>query len=108
MIAFEQPWFDRIKLDMREAGRDKIGVHVWKSGHSCQFFTIHVDTLRDPEFPLWSYLHDQASERWAHEHELVTDTCPTCGSQLKDSQRMYEGRRFCVNCGSALEGDNHV
>ena len=107
MTDFDQSWFDRVKFDMREAGSGKVGVHVWKVGHICKFFTLPVGKFVSAN--LWEQLHELAIKAWAQENDIIIqDVCPTCGHLIKDCQRMYEGNRFCVNCGHMLEGENHV
>jgi hypothetical protein len=108
MIEFEQGMFDRVKFDFREAGPGKVAAHVWKRGHTCQFIIIPLNYFDNPDVQLWQYIYDQAVIKWVHEKEISVEVCPNCGLPMKDIQRMYHGRRFCVNCGGALEGKDHV
>lgn len=99
-VIFDQSWFDKIQLNMREAGAGKVGIHVWKSGQSCRYLEADISALTKPDFFL--KLYERAKVAW-QKPDPHAKPCPNCGQDQRQHRRRYEGRAFCGFCGVGLD-----
>ncbi|MBU2249814.1 MAG: hypothetical protein KKD77_23910 [Gammaproteobacteria bacterium] len=103
---FNQDWFGKVGLFMREFGNEYVGVHVHNPRDRCKIYKIHEDDFETPE--VWRILKSKVD---AEEYiPLGGGLCPNCRMPLLNWKRYYrkkgntvQKRWFCSYCGERLD-----
>jgi hypothetical protein len=96
---FDPHWWAKLQINMKEGRPGMIGVHAFRAGHTCRYFEVPIPEFLEPT--IWQHLHDLSEAAWA-KPEDPGPCCLTCGMDLRNWERRYEGRKFCGFCGASL------
>jgi hypothetical protein len=95
-MMFDQSWFDKLQINMREEGLGVLAIHVFKAGHACRYLSVKIEEIEKPGF--FQMIHERMLTAWKVPDPLGPP-CPQCGNDQHMHTRRYEGKTFCSFCG---------